>query len=193
LLGVTVIDWGAQNRNFTTQAAYEKSVAQAVSQFLQEFHGRVVFFAQVHGPTLAEDDRIPASRVVNQLHNWGDRVVIMPAVAPDILKSAYGQMDIFLGTRLHSCIFALSEGVPVVSIGYQYKSRGLFRLLDMEDQVIDIENVDTTNLSSLLTATWHRREDIRQHLAERLPLLKKEIQGVGQAIYNDFQQRQETK
>ncbi|MCL4835106.1 MAG: polysaccharide pyruvyl transferase family protein [Caldilineaceae bacterium] len=189
LLGVTVIDWGAQNRLFTTQADFEVAVAGAVDNFLRECNGRVVLFAQVHGPTEAEDDRIPAARVAARLSGWGEQVVLAPPVHPDILKAAYGEMDIFLGTRLHSCIFALGEGVPVVSIAYQYKSRGLFRLLAMEAQVVDIEDVSTANLSALLMGTWQERVGIRQQLAEQLPRLRQQIQSVGQRIYDD-QQRQ---
>ena len=124
------------------------------------------------------------------LAEWETRVVLAPAVQPDILKAAYGEMDLFLGTRLHSCIFALGEGVPVASIAYQYKSRGLFRLLDMEEQVIDIENADAANLSALLTRTWQERKIIRQQLSDRLPLLRQQIQSVGQRIYDDYHQTQ---
>jgi len=190
LLGVTVIDWGAQNHAFADQKMYEEAVACTVRNFLQDQQGQAIFFAQVHGPTDAEDDRIPAKRVAARLAEWGERVVVASLAEPTVLKAAYGQMDIFLGTRLHSCIFALSEYVPVVSIGYQYKSRGLFRLLGMEGQVVDIEDATETNLSALLVATWKERAQFRQRLSEQIPLIRKQVRTVGERIYDDQIKRQ---
>jgi colanic acid/amylovoran biosynthesis protein len=43
------------------------------------------------------------------------------------LKSIYSNMNIFIGTRLHSTIFAIGEGVPSICISYHgTKSEGIF-------------------------------------------------------------------
>ncbi len=41
-------------------------------------------------------------------------------------------MDLFLGTRLHSNIFALVAGVPVVAVAYQYKTFGLMEMIGLK-------------------------------------------------------------
>ena len=87
----------------------------------------------------------------------------------DVLKAAYGHVDMLLGTRLHSNIFALSEGVPIVAIGYQYKTRGVLRMLGLERWMLDIEQVSEETLVPLLCEAWAEREHTRAHIQAVLP------------------------
>ena len=55
-------------------------------------------------------------------------------------------MDIFIGTRLHSAIFAITENVPVVNISYHgTKSKGVMGTLNLEEWVIDETNFNLLN------------------------------------------------
>ena len=187
-LGITLIHWGAQSRTFDHQSRYEEAVEAAIRDFLHaQPQGRAVLFAQVQGPTAAEDDRIPARRVLARLGDLAGRVTLVDRWVPyPVLKAAYGQMDLLLGTRLHSNIFALTEGVPVAAIGYQYKTRGVMRMLDMEDWVLDIERVDRDSLVSLLHEAWEDRTRTRAHLNGVLPLVREQSSGAGALIAADF-------
>ncbi len=62
LLGITAINWGAQNPTFQHQEAYESACAAAARYFIEKIHGRVIFFPQVWGPFEAQDDRVSARR-----------------------------------------------------------------------------------------------------------------------------------
>jgi colanic acid/amylovoran biosynthesis protein len=95
-------------------------------------------------------------------------------------------MDLFLGTRLHSNIFALTEGVPVVAIGYQYKTRGVMRMLGLEPWVLDIEEVEPQELAALLERAWEDRTEIRARLAEALPVLRDMASQAGELVAADF-------
>ena len=118
LLGMTVIQWGAQNPRFTRQAEYEAACARAARFFVEQYGGQVVLFPQVWGPSASQDDRVAARRVAGRLADL-DRAVFMieDPLSPDLLKAVYGLTDLFVGTRMHSNIFCLAEGVPVVAIG----------------------------------------------------------------------------
>jgi colanic acid/amylovoran biosynthesis protein len=53
------------------------------------------------------------------------------------LKNIYKKMTFFIGTRLHSTIFALSENVPSVCITYHgTKALGVFKTLGMKEYVL---------------------------------------------------------
>lgn len=57
------------------------------------------------------------------------------------LKAVYGECDFVVGTRFHSVIFALSEGIPAIAIGYGgNKGRGIMRDLGFPELVIPIED-----------------------------------------------------
>lgn len=188
ILGVTLINWGAQNHRFNRQSEYENAVAQAIQAFIQTTNGQVVLFSQVHGPTPADDDRLPARRVFTALpHLHNSLTFINRPVAPHQLKSAYSLTDVFLGSRLHSTIFALSERRPVVAIQYQYKTRGVFQLLGLEDWVIDIGDVTPERLLPLLDQAWQQHETLQNQLSEVLPNMMAQIEAVAAYITEDWQ------
>jgi len=162
LLGVTLINWGAQNRNFHKQVEYEMVISTVLQTFIEQYHGYVIIFSQVLGPTPDQDDRVPARRVLAQLSKFGDHIkVVEETVTPQLLKSIYGMMDIFIGTRMHSNIFALGEGVPVLAIGYLYKTQGIMDMLQLSEWVLDINQLTVENLISKLESIWTQREAIK--------------------------------
>ncbi len=187
LLGVTLINWGAQNERFDGQAAYEAAVAKAVRWFIQACNGSAVIFPQVHGPTAADDDRVPARRVAQQLSDLGERVQLVDAaVVPDVLKAAYARADFFIGSRLHSAIFALEAGVPSLAIAYQYKTHGILRMLAMSEWVIDIEAARGDAVVQLLQRGWAARTATRKQLSRTLPAIRREAEQAARWIHEDF-------
>lgn len=189
LLGVTLMNWGAQNPAFGNQEGYETAVAHVIRTFVTVQGGQAVLFSQVCGPTILEDDRIPARRVQKQLADLGTAVIFIEEEAnTEELKAAYGLMDVFIGTRLHSNIFAISEGVPAVMIEYRYKTRGVMQMLELERWVIDIQDVQATNLTTLFQQLWDERTAVKQHITDRLPAIIATASAVGQRIATDFSQ-----
>lgn len=177
LLGVTLINWGAQHPIFKEQVRYEAAVAAAIRHFITAYDGRAVLFAQVCGPTAADDDRIPARRVRAALDDpqfAGRITVIDEEVSAATLKAAYGCMDLFLGSRLHSNIFTLTEGVPVLAIAYQDKTFGVLRMLGLDEWVVDIRAVEAGQLVDLLRRLWAVRAEVRGLIAQRIGPLQEQ-------------------
>jgi colanic acid/amylovoran biosynthesis protein len=187
-LGVTLINWQAQNLQFKGQAKYETAVAEAIRVFIEQTNGQVFLFSQVRGPSWAEDDRVPARRVHVLLVDLHDRVVLIEEeqVTADSLKAAYGLMDIFIGTRLHSNIFALSAGTPAVMIQYQYKTRGIVEMLGLEKWVIEIEAITASNLSETLMSLWEQRHVVTHEINLAITKTTKQIEEIGVLIAADF-------
>lgn len=186
-LGVTMINWGAQNPRFSLQSVYEAAVAATARHFVKRYKGSVILFHQVRGPLPIQDDRVPARRVAAQLSDLGAAVqVLEDPVPPDLLKALYGMMDIFIGSRMHSNIFALSEGVPVIAIGYQHKTRGIAQTVGLERWVLDIQEVSPQALITKLDKLWAEREAVREHIRQTLPGLCQQAGQAGAIIAADF-------
>ncbi|MBW7883455.1 MAG: polysaccharide pyruvyl transferase family protein [Caldilineaceae bacterium] len=187
-LGMTVINFGAHNRFFRHQARYEAAVAAAICTFLRRHGGTVFLFPQVHGPTYAEDDRPPARRVAALAGDLAANVVVIEDEWPaSPLQAAYGQMDLFLGTRLHSNIFALTAGTPVLPIAYQYKTHGVMQTLGLDHWVLDIDSVDAQQLTERLEQLWQQRAELRAYLATTIPAIQQQARLAAQWIRRDFE------
>ena len=187
-LGVTLIDWQAQSSRFNKQETYETAVAETIRAFVKKHKGTAILFSQVCGPSLAEDDRVSARRVYKLVDDLGDHVIQVDQVLPsDTLKSAYGLMDIFIGTRLHSNIFAMSEGTPTVMIQYQYKTLGIAHMLSLSNWVIDINEVSADLLTEKLFDLWDQKIVIQQQLDHLMESIMQQIEQIGLLIAEDFQ------
>jgi colanic acid/amylovoran biosynthesis protein len=192
LLGMTVINWEAQNPLFERQARYEAACAETARLFVERYRGRIVLFPQVLGPLPSQDDRVPARRIADRLSEFGSSVLLIEEpISPDLLKSIYGLMSLFIGTRMHSNIFALSEGVPVVAIGYQPKTLGILEMLGLDKWAIGIHKVTPQSLAKKLTDLWEQQEDVRAHLQRVIPTLVEQASRGGAIIAADFARQED--
>jgi colanic acid/amylovoran biosynthesis protein len=192
LLGITVINWSAENKRFLYQDEYESAIASATRFFIEHHAGIAVFFTQVRGPSMSQDDRIPTRRVIDQLRNLSESVIfIEDPLPPDALKSIYGCMDIFIGTRMHSNIFALGERVPVIAIGYQHKTRGTMQMLDLEEWTLEITDLKAEQLISKLSSLWNGRKAVQEKLSKSVPHLVDQAGQVGKILLKNFSHLQE--
>lgn len=187
LLGLSAIDWGAQNPRFGLQATYEAACADMARSFIRQSNGKVVVFAHSWGPSASQDDRIVARRIAAQLSDFSGSVLLVDwPVAPDLLKAIYGQMDVFVATRTHAAIFALSAGVPTLIIGYQHKAWGIARMLNLESWVIDIQQIGSQVLIDRLAALWAERDAVRNRIRQALPTLVEQARQPGVLIAADY-------
>ena len=87
------------------------------------------------------------------------------------LKQLISQCRFFIGARTHATIAAMSTGVPVGSIAYSLKARGINRdLFGHERYLLPTEQLSAATLQALLSTLRQDEAAVRAQLAERLPL-----------------------
>ncbi len=89
------------------------------------------------------------------------------------LKYLISRCTSFIGARTHATIAAMSMGVPVLSLAYSVKARGINRdLFGHERYMLSIMKVDADSLWQGLNLLTQEAQDIRDTLAARLPAWK---------------------
>ena len=146
-VGLTVRSWSNQAEFLQYQQAIIGLIGQYANQF--EF----VFMPQVIGPRSYEDDRRVATEIFTQLPPaiQARVTIVKDNLAPEELVGLYGQMDFFIATRLHSAIFALLAGRPLVAIGYEPKTIGVLGDLKLGEWVLDLRSITPANLEAKFT------------------------------------------
>lgn len=81
------------------------------------------------------------------------------------LKGWIGSCGFFIGSRMHSCIAALSQGVPCVGVAYSMKFRGVFETVGMEDWVVDGRELDGREALRRVMRMYRLRDLVRDRLA----------------------------
>lgn len=163
LVGMTARSWLPPRE----QAAYEAAMAAVIDDLMVAGH-EVVLLAQVTTDYLGDDDRIVNDRIAAACH---ERPTVMAQVADlDTLRDTYAGLDLLIGTRFHSVIFALTAHVPCVAVAYEHKTRGIMRELGLERWVVDIDQAAAGPvLVPLVRAALAQRTDYAATLRATIP------------------------
>lgn len=165
-VGMTVRRWF---RDHERQRAYERTVAIFVDWLVEQRGATVVFLPQVTFTEGRDDDRTIARRVAADTACRAHVRLVEVELAAGELKWLCGRMDVLVGTRMHSNIFALSARVPTVAIAYQPKTAGIMAELGLDEWVVPIEALDVGELQRKFDAVVGRQAEIRDHLAAVMP------------------------
>ncbi|MCD6576187.1 MAG: polysaccharide pyruvyl transferase family protein [Nanoarchaeota archaeon] len=119
------------------------------------------------------DDREIASLIKTRVKHKSKFIIIKEDLSPLEIKALIGGMDYFVGTRMHSNIFALSMYVPTIAIEYLPKTRGIMRMLNLEEYVIPIDKVSLNILKDKFEQLLHNKTKIKEKLRKNIPKVKK--------------------
>jgi colanic acid/amylovoran biosynthesis protein len=181
---------GATARSWLESPSRQEAYIQAFSTFLDylanEKEARIVFLPQVTYSKGSDDDRLIAREIRRRSRFKDSMLLVEDELDPVQLKSHCSQMDYFIGTRFHSCIYSLSMNVPTVAIAYQYKTIGIMDQLGLEDYVIPIEKIDAGSLMEVFENLVRNRVRIRETLPLHISVLRERAARNSQWIAEDF-------
>ena len=80
------------------------------------------------------------------------------------LKSIIGLCDFFIGSRMHACIAALSQGIPTVGVAYSKKFLGVFESIGVGDLVIDARTAEAREAIETIGRHFQQRQALRSRI-----------------------------
>lgn len=98
------------------------------------------------------------------------------------LKGIIGRCGFFAGSRMHSCIAALSQGVPCVGVAYSMKFRGVFESVGMANWVVDGRSMDNTAAVAAIVRLYQQRLDQAEPLARNAQAARGKLREVFAAV-----------
>ena len=150
LVGITVLDWEfpfSEEKREVLFERYCESIVATVNYLTGERDAWVIFIPHLVGFWSTGDEEVMETIIARLQHP--ERVTKLEPELPEDTKAIIGQCKIFLGTRMHSNIFALGAEVPCIAISYLPKSEGIMHMLDLDRWVIAIDKVSPESLQSM--------------------------------------------
>lgn len=98
------------------------------------------------------------------------------------IKGVVGLCDFFIGSRMHACIAALSQGIPCVGVAYSKKFKGVFESVGMQDWIIDGRDVDAPHAVDEVAARLALRTATREPLLARVATAQARLRQVFQEM-----------
>lgn len=171
-VGLTLRTWhfpGSADRH-KLLSGYKQAVTETIAHLAKQEDTEVFIMPQCIGPE--SDNDLFISREIYALFDRTPNVhLVDDNLLPEELKYVYSRMDLFVGTRMHSNIFALSEYVPCVAISYDLKTDGIMEDAGLSDYVIDIKRITSDQLIDRIDHALAHLPEMRGILNERIPAI----------------------
>ena len=171
-VGITVRDWNFPNSGnpIEARANYITSIIKFISIKQTENIYNFFLMPQVIGPD-KDNDLLISKYIYNQLWNKDSVYLVEKDYLPGEIKYLYSKMDYFIGTRMHSNIFALSNYVPCLAISYDYKTDGIMKMIQKEEYVLSIDSICIEKLLAKFRKL-ERDHTYVDSLKELIPIIK---------------------
>lgn len=160
-----------RNNMFGLKFDYRTFVHTLVSRLLDTTEAHILLVPHTFAPEghVESDNAASADvlRVVSE-HSKG-RVHLVEAQYDQFrIKGIIGLCDFFVGSRMHACIAALSQGIPTVGVAYSRKFGGVFDTIDMDSTVLDATKLDMQSVLSQIADIFEKRDEIGKTLIHRV-------------------------
>lgn len=166
-IGITVLDWGF-SKNGTTKTdidLYLAKLAEIIFFILTTYpKGQIYLFPQVDVAT--GDSDFDVSKKLKEIVNSENCNIysLNSCQSPEEIIAIYSEMDCFIGSRLHSAIFAIVGETPTIGLAYQPKTYGTFKHLGIENYVLNIDKFTIEELKALIRSCINGEQNLPLNL-----------------------------
>lgn len=163
---------------FGLKLDYKELVRAIIAYFIEQAGAHVILVPHVFGGANdLESDPAAGSRVYRELADQypGKLHLITEEYDEHEMKYLIGQCDFFLGSRMHACIAALSQGVPAVGLAYSKKFQGVLQTIGAESLVVDLRKCDLQTVVSFIGSTFALRMEKRASLVRKMSDVKQSV------------------
>ena len=162
---------------FGLKMDYSTFVIQLVKTLLEDRQLRVLLVPHTFAPAgNAESDPDACRKVIEALPaDVAHRVHLVTAEYDQHeIKGVIGMCDFFIGSRMHACIAAMSQGIPTVGVAYSKKFHGVFDSVNMGEWVVDGRDVTNEQAIERTLSLFQKREEVRGGLLKKVQEVKLE-------------------
>jgi polysaccharide pyruvyl transferase WcaK-like protein len=158
---------------------YEKGIseiAKAFDRLIGKYKTKFIFLPHVIGPTSFNDDRIVGYDIIARMKNKTHAKVIDTEYAEQEIKGLIGQLDFFIGDRIHGLINALSMNVPCCILAYRSDRRPYALIgkdFNQNNWIFEVEKLEGDALFHFICSLVDSSEKIRGILPQIIQGLKK--------------------
>ena len=132
---------------------------------LIEVHGAHIVFVSMH----PEQDDSLARQLAKQIQRPERFSMISGNLPAATIKTAVAEMDLLLGMRLHSLIFAASAGVVPIGFAYDVKVAAYLQSLGLSRQVLQADSWEPAHVLKIVEQSFRSADRIRDELRRAMP------------------------
>lgn len=175
---------------FGFKADYRTMVHTLLQQLIDTTDANIMLIPHVVSDNFESD--VAACEAVRDAMKCDDpeRLSVAPTLdQPEHTKWVLSHAGWFCGTRMHSCILAISSCVPTAAVAYSPKTLGVFKTCGQPDSVFDPTQLDTQPMIDGLLAHYQNRharvDQLKQSIPRVIDIAHQQISEMRKLIHNN--------
>jgi colanic acid/amylovoran biosynthesis protein len=164
--------WNFKNMSNARQRQdrYICLMAKVLDYLALTYQCKIVLFPQLYGNST---DMPLINAIIQKTHCRESIRVISNILDSDKQQAIISQMDLMIGNRYHSVVFALKHLVPTVCIAYEHKSEGVMYEAGLAEYLIDIKNISYEILINKIERAMENLSNIRESMKPKVEKLRR--------------------
>jgi polysaccharide pyruvyl transferase WcaK-like protein len=174
--GLLLMGGYGRDNTFGLKVDYHRLIERIIRFLIDIRNANVLLVPHVFG-TQAESDTAAVGTIYRELNIvYPDRLFCVRGdYNQNEIKHIIGRCDLFIGSRMHACIAALSQSIPAVAIAYSRKFVGVLQTIGAERLVVDPRHVGIEEILGIIGQALSDRHEIQAHLLTTMPVVKNAV------------------
>jgi colanic acid/amylovoran biosynthesis protein len=166
-LGMAPINWSFERElSDTVWSRYLEAMTALARKWTTATGGMVTLIPQV-AVEGHDDDRLVCEELASRFSAAGISFRYDGDLSWDDHWQMIARQKVFVGCRMHACIFALVSHVPTIGLAYQPKFHELYGQLELREYSHEIDRFDAELVAEQIMALSHE-ENLRRTFCERV-------------------------
>ena len=169
-----------QNNMFNLKINYPELIIKLIEQILENKNTLILLVPHVFPPKgyEVESDSNACHDIYDKLNEKYPNRIFMARgqYSHSEIKYVISMCDFFLGSRMHSCIAALSQMIPSIGLAYSKKFAGVFNSINAGELVIELRDQSEEAILKKVGELYSEREKIASDLRNTIPDIKDRVQ-----------------
>jgi polysaccharide pyruvyl transferase WcaK-like protein len=166
----------SRDNMFGLRFDYKSMIHKLVVKLLDVTDSDVVMIPHVFSQGI-ESDQDACMEVYNKIKDIhpGRVHVVCNRYDQSQIKSIIGQCDFFIGSRMHTCIAAVSQLIPCIGIAYSRKFSGVFESIGIGAFILDGRSVDEGRLIEMCIDLLRHKDSASAILRQNVLPIKEQL------------------
>lgn len=145
----SLIFYGYSKNGIIDPGAYKEFITMVIDELIKN-NFRVLLIPHTYQVAAGQNEGdLSAIKEMMKLKNHDSLDFINSEYNAQELKYIISKLDFFIGSRMHSCIAALSSNIPTVGLAYSYKYEGTFDMFEQKECIVDLKRLQSKSLINL--------------------------------------------
>jgi polysaccharide pyruvyl transferase WcaK-like protein len=173
-------------RQWKSEESYIKCIADLIYHIQFKLNYEIYLIPNETQPNIAYNDIRVAEDILKCVNNKNISIIDSANMNGSQLKTIIAGCEVMIASRYHSCVAALSAGVPLLVIGWHYKYTELLNLYKQEQWILSHLNCTSKQLIKTFDALWENRDKERHVIKEQYTDIKVKLEEAGRQMFMEL-------